>query len=114
MAFDFAALKSETRRVVHDTLGVSAFYKDDSMNAPYPIRARWHNKIDRFGNLQDQGYAEQVEGIDRVVLFPEDTPRLTFVRNGTVTFVAADVTLRLQVQEPKDGPLEVVWQAVVV
>lgn len=112
MAFDFAALKAKTRRVVHDTLGVEAFYQDDSMSAPRPIRARWHNKVDRFGDLMDQGYAEVVQGVDRIVLFPRDYPTINFVRGGVVTFPAYQRSFRLEVLEPKDGPDQAVWQAV--
>lgn len=112
MPFDFAALKSATRRVVHDALGVSAFYQDDTMSAPKAITARWHNKIDRYGDLQDQGYAEVVEGVDRIVLFPCDYPALNFKRNGVVTFPAYGNSFRLDILEPADGPEQAVWQAV--
>lgn len=114
MPFDFAALKAKTRRVVHDTLAVDAFYQDDSMGAARPIKARWHNKLDRFGDLMDQGYAEVVEGVDRVVLFPCDYPTLNFVRGGVVTFPAYGRSFRLEVREPKDGAHHAVWQVVSV
>lgn len=112
MAFDFALLKAKTRRVVHDTLAVEAFYQDDSMSAPQTIHARWHNKVDRFGDLMDQGYAEVVQGVDRVVLFPSDYPTLNFVRGGVVTFPSYRRSFRLEVLEPADGPEVAVWQAV--
>jgi hypothetical protein len=110
--FDFAQLKSETRQVVHETLGVSAFYKDSTMSRPREIVARWHNKIDRFGDMADQGYAEVVQGIDRVILFPAQTPTISFVPGGVVTFPKYCRSFRLDVQEPADGPDQVVWQAV--
>ena len=112
MAFDFADLKAKTRRVVHDTLGVSAFYQDDSMSAPKEIRARWHNKVNQFGDLMDQGYAEVVQGVDRVVVFPADYPTINFVRGGMVTFPKYNRTFRLELLEPSDGPEQAVWQAV--
>lgn len=114
MPFDFADLKSLTRRVVHTTLGVSAFYQDDSMSAPEPVRARWHNKIDRFGDLQQQGYAELVEGIDRIILFPRDTPTLNFRTGGVVTFTNWGISFRLQTLEPMDGLDQAVWQVIVL
>lgn len=114
MAFDFAALKAKTRRVVHNTLAVEAFYQDDSMSAPQPIRARWHNKVDRFGDLMDQGYAEVVQGVDRVVLFPTDYPTLNFVRGGVVTFPSYRRAFRLEILEPSDGPYRAVWQVVTI
>ena len=114
MAFSFAALKAKTRRVVHDTLAVDAFYQDNSMSAPQPIRARWHNKTDRFGDLMDQGYAEVVQGADRVMVFPCDYPTLNFVRGGVVTFPEYRRAFRLDVLEPSDGPHAAIWQAVSV
>ena len=72
MAFDFAATKALTRRVVQSTFGVEAFYTDASINAPIRIRARLHNRISRpFGDLDGAGYSEVIEGIDRIVLIPE-------------------------------------------
>jgi len=114
MPFDFADLKSLSRRVVHTTLGVSAFYQDDSMSAPEPIRARWHNKINRFGDLQEQGYAELVEGIDRIILFPQDNPTVNYSVGGVVTFPKWGISFRLQSLEPSDGPDQAVWQVIVL
>lgn len=113
MSFDFAALKSETRRVVHDTLGVSALYQDDTMSAPKQIKARWLNaKVGQIGDLVDQGYAEVVEGVDRVVLFPCDYPTLNFSRGGVITFPSYRRNFRLELMEPPTGPDQAVWQVV--
>lgn len=115
MTFNFADLKAETRRVVHDTLGVPAFYQDDSMSAPKVITARWFNKVAKYGDLVETGYAEVVEGVDRVVLFPCDTPTIRFARNGVITFPAYNRSFRLDILEPADGPSEQqVWQVVVL
>lgn len=112
MASDFADLKSQNRRVVMDTLGVLAFYQDNTMSAAQEIRARWHSKIDRFGDLAEQQYAEVVEGIDRVILFPCDYPTLNFCRGGVVTFPKYGLTKRLEYLEPSSGPLEAAWRVV--
>lgn len=115
MAFDFADLKSTTRRVVHDTLGVSALYQDDTMSAPKEIKARWlQQKMDRFGDLVEQGYAEVVGGIDRVVVFPKDYPTLNFKHRGVVTFPKYCRSFRLELLEESTGPDQAVWQAVSV
>lgn len=114
MPFDFTDLKSQTRRVVHNTLGVSAFYQDNTMSVAQPIRARWHNKIDRFGDMNEAGYAETVEGIDRVILFPCDTPTLNFMKGGVVTFTKLGLSFKLDTLEPADGPLQQVWNVVKV
>jgi hypothetical protein len=112
MTFDFATAKSRLRRSVHNTLAVDASYQDDTMSEPVAIKARWHNKIDRFGDPAEQGYAEAVLGVDRVGLVPEDYPDLTFKRGGVVTFPAYGNAFVLQTLEPADGVLVRWWQAV--
>lgn len=115
VSFNFADLKIETRRVVHDTLGVPAFYQDDSMSAAKSITARWFNKTAKYGDLVETGYAEVVEGVDRVVLFPCDYPTVRFQRLGVVTFPQYGRSFRLDILEPSDGPGgQAVWQVVQV
>lgn len=114
MAFNFANVKTLVRRAVHDTLGVQAFYKDSSMNAQVPIKARWHNKIDRFGDLDNQSYAELIQGIDRVVFASEDARAIGVKRGGEIMFPdyapeSDALTFILQVREPASGPFEEVW-----
>lgn len=115
MAFDFAAAKTRARRAVHSVFGVQAFYKDASINAPIEIRARWHNRLSRpVGDLDSgAGYAEIVEGIDRIVLIPEDVKGnpVTLQRNGRITLptVLPGVEFNLEHQEPSTGPLEEAW-----
>lgn len=108
--FNFAALKAETRRVVHDILGVDATYKDSSMSAPVAIKARLKSKIDNVGNLGDMGYAEVVEGVDRIVLIPSDFPEITFRQGGTITFTDYNISVTLDVLEPSTGPLTALWR----
>lgn len=114
MGFDFASLKAKTRTIVHDRLGVQAFYTATEDDSEIEIRARWHSKIDRFGDLYDgAGYAEVVEGIDRVVLWPTDVQgnQVEFVKLGKIRFPGYDdLTVELAVREPKDGPITIIWQ----
>jgi hypothetical protein len=114
MAFDFAQAKLQARRVVHSTFGVQAFYKDASIDVPVEIRARWHNRTSRpVGDLENGGYAEVIEGIDRIVLIPVDTKNrpVTLQRNGIVTVptLLPGVEFNLEHKEPADGPLEEAW-----
>lgn len=113
MAFDFAAAKAQSRRVVHDTLGVSAFYKDNTMSAPAPISVRWHSKIDRFGDLDNAGYAEIIEGIHRVIFSRERARELGLRNGGVITInrpeITFQATLTLEAMEPYDGPFEEIW-----
>lgn len=112
MAFSFATAKSRLRRVVHNALAVDATYVDDSMSEPVEIKARWHNKIDRFGDPLEQGYAEIVQGVDRIGFIPEDYPGMTFKKGGVVAFPDYGNAFSLQVLEPSDGVLTRWWQAI--
>lgn len=110
MAFDFAAAKKRTRRAVMTTLGVDALYKDDSRPVPVAIRARWHSKIDRFGDSQNAGYAEVIEGLERLILDDAQATALNVVRGGVVSFPTLDgISVTLEAMEPKDGPVEQIW-----
>ncbi len=114
MLFDFAQAKADARRAVQETFGVQAYYSDDSVDAPIEFRARWHNRISKaFGGLVDgDGYAEVIEGIDRIVFFPKDVDGYPFTakRGGEVTFPSiAGVTFVLDHREPSTGPLEEAW-----
>lgn len=128
MPFDFAKVKADTRRTVHATFGVQAFYQDSSVSTPVAIKARWHNKIERFGDLDNQSYAEVIQGIDRVIFAASDARRLNLKRGGIITFPSFGAGLGvslgapldgedvgppgfiLQVREPSSGPFEEVWE----
>lgn len=128
MAFDFTKVKARARRVVHKTLGVRAFYRDHSMSEPVEIKARWHNKIDRFGDLDNQGYAELIQGIDRVIFAAADARRINVKRGGEIVFVdygsglgvalgsplggseVGPPAFVLQNRDPNNGPYQEVWE----
>lgn len=127
MAFDFASAKALARRVVHKTLGVRAFYQDSTMNSPVQLTARWHNKIDRMGDLDNQSYAELIQGIDRVIFEAVEARTYRLQRGGVIVFpdygAGLGVVLGsslggedigppafiLQTREPPDGPFSEVW-----
>lgn len=114
--FDWAATKAATRRIVHNTFGVQAFYTDASVNPPIELRARLHTKTSKpFGGLVDgDGYADMIEGIDRIVLIPETIDGATVVlqRGGEITLpeMFPGETFILDHSMPTDGPLEEAWQ----
>ena len=119
MSFDFAAAKSTARRAVHTAFGVQAFYKDASMSAQVETRARLHTRLARpFGDLNDGGYTEIIEGIDRIVLIPETIDRepMTLRHAGVMTFptMFPGVRFVLEHKHPTDGPLEESWAVSVV
>ena len=112
MPFNFAECKANARRVVQDTLGVAASYQDDSLIVPVPIRARFRNRIKLQGELNDEGYAEVMEGIEQIVLIPSDYPTLTFKRGGRVSIPEYRLDLILDSREPVTGPLTEIWHVV--
>lgn len=112
--FDFAELKSQARQALHDALAVSAQYMDDDLVMPVDITVRWHNKIDRFGDLESGGYPEVVDGINRMIFnIPELTEKgLQLHAGGEVTITAPgfnNAVLVLASMEPRVGPIEEIW-----
>lgn len=114
MSFDFASAKNLLRRVLHDNLGVEAFYKDASLSVPVGIRARYnHKKMDLYGDLVETGYAKTTESVEQIVLFPSDYPALTFVRDARVTLpIIPNVEFILRTLDPATNANEQVWQVV--
>ena len=121
MAFDFAKVKTLVRRTVHKTFGVPAFYQDSSLSEPVEIRARWHIRNGMTGDLENQGYAEIMQSVERVV-FEADAARAIPVRRGGILsfpdmIVRTDsignqsvpFSLVLNTPEPPDGPFNEVW-----
>lgn len=117
MAFNFSACKALARRTVHSYLSVGALYAHSTLAEPVELRVRWHNKIARYGDLEDGGYAEVVEGINRVIF---DADELN--KKGVVLMKGAHVTLTdpefnnavlvLDTAEPRVGPIEIIWGVV--
>lgn len=115
MSFDFASLKAQVRQTVHETLGVLAFYQDSSLSTPVEISARWHNKLTLAGDFENNGYAEVLQGIDRVIFMAADSQRIGVKRGGTITFPSlggdgiSKATFVLHTRQPNCGPIEDVW-----
>lgn len=127
MSFDFASLKAQVRQTVHETLGVLAFYQDSSLSKPVEISARWHNKLTLAGDFENNGYAEVLQGIDRVIFMAADSQRIGVKRGGTITFPSlgaglgvtlgaplggdgvSKATFVLHMRQPNCGPIEDVW-----
>lgn len=115
MAFDFGETKALVRQVVHDTMALPGLYQDGSMEAPVELRVRFHTKIHRVGDMIDQGWAEVVEGVNRLILNKAelDEKGVLPIRGGTVSLTAPgfeSIVLVLHVREPDSGPTEVVWE----
>lgn len=113
MAFDFASVKTRARQVVHDTLGVPAFYKQNAASDPLDLTVRWFEKRVRQGVISGEG-AEIMEGVDQVLFnIPQLLERgAILARGATVVIPAYSLTLSLDYELPRDGPVEVIWAVV--
>lgn len=108
---DWQALKARTRRIVHSTFSGDSTYQDDFLVDPITLNVRWHNKIQVVGDLESGGYAETIEGIERIIFDREELQEKGVLLNHAGLVIMADGTrLRLQSQEPIVGPIEVIWQ----
>jgi redox-sensitive bicupin YhaK (pirin superfamily) len=111
---DFAALKAQVRQTVHDTMSVPAVYSHPDEVGEYALRVRWHNKQALVGDLIDSGYAQTIEGVNRVIFNrAELDEKGAVLRSGGVLRVVAPqfhgASLILSSQEPVAGPVEVIW-----
>lgn len=125
-----ADIKAKARRAIHGRLAVPATLVDEDhpegliFAADYDgpgLTVRYHNKIDRTGDLNGD-YAEIIDGIDKLVFLDEAVAEVSaaLVANGQPPLVlsrGAEVTIEgykgltftLDTQEPPDGPSETLW-----
>ncbi len=124
-----ADIKARARRAIHGRLAVSCSYKDQDhpdgldlgVDATVGLKVRFHNKIDRNGDL-DGDYSEIIEGIDKLVFLDENVaevsaalvanaqPPLVLSRTGVVTIPEyKGIIFALDSEEPPDGPAETLW-----
>lgn len=119
---NFLDLKRRTRTAVHSAFEVPCLLARGARDGigDIPLTARFHNRMGLTGDLQSQGYAEIIEGIQRVVLNREllatalDGGELTLVRGDIITFpdyiaIGTDLTLMLDARDPYDGPVTERW-----
>ena len=114
MAYDHAATRRLRAKVVHDTLALAATYFDDSLAAPVVLRVRWHNKQALRGDLDNQGYSQYIDSIDRVVFDPSEMAEkgIEVVRGAVVTITALgfnDAKLHIDTRDEAAGPGEEIW-----
>lgn len=109
-----AQIKARARKAVHAAFAYRATYKDSTVDTPVIINARWHNKLVLMGDYQDNGYANIIEGIEKVIFDRDEmaavgiTPR----QGGVVTIIEpdfGDVILELDQRDPYVGPVEEKW-----
>lgn len=115
MPFSFADAKKLVRRTVHKTFAVPALYQADSVSTPVACKARWHSKIEKTGDLDNEGWAQVIEGIDRVIFDVDEATTLGVSRGGKIIFPdLGNIAFELDTQEDPDGPIEEIWLVTLV
>lgn len=111
MGFDFAELRAQAKRVLHDTLGIIASYTDDVVTVPVDLRVRHHSAMTLTGDPGNGGYAEMLASIDSVILDREELNEkgITVKRGGKLTLADGSVLI-LDSQARIEGPIELIWR----
>lgn len=119
VGFNWLDVKAQVRGIVDETFRVTATYQDQTLSTPLDITVRWHNKIARTGDLEGAGYAEVIEGIERLI-FNRDLlatanagQPVRLLHKGVVTLSDPrynNAQFYLEEREPIVGPVEEIWQ----
>jgi len=115
MPSNFAAIKAKARRDIHNGLSIAAEHRAVSSGLTTELAVRWHSKQILLGDLQDTGYANFIEGVERIIFDRDELLLKTVIlREGDVVTITAEgydnVQLVLKTREPVRGPIEVVWE----
>lgn len=75
-----------------------------------PLAVRWHSKMDLIGDLVAQGYAQAIEGVNKLIFDIDELAEkgIQLQARGTVTAESGAV-LVLSAQEPGDGIVKQTW-----
>ena len=110
MPYDRAASIAAARRAVHSTMSKEVSYEDPDSPGLVTLRVRWHNRIAIQGDLVEAGYANVIDGVNRVVFdkVELDEKGVVPARGAKITTGDGDV-LVLDHMEPTAGPIEIIW-----
>lgn len=98
-------IRSQARDVVHATFCVPATYFPPGSDEGVTVTVRRHTVTAVGGDLDREGYAEQIEDVNRIVL---DTEQVTPEYKGKVVLSSGEV-LYLEVLERQDDSRYQVW-----
>lgn len=98
-------IRAAAREVVHTTFAVVATYYAPGSVVAVPVMVRHHTAMWTGGDLDREGYAEQIEDVNRLVL---DTEEVTPQYKGKVVLANGDV-LYLEAAERQDAGRYQVW-----
>jgi hypothetical protein len=109
--------KLKARQAIHDSLAVPAKYEQASTSIaddPLGLRftVRWHNRLQKIGQLEGGFDAQIIDGIDRLVFNDPQLAALELqLRRGGLVTVAAlgNAIFELDSEEPMDGPINRYW-----
>ncbi|QJI52237.1 hypothetical protein [Cronobacter phage JC01] len=109
-----AEVKAKARRAVHSAFRLDATYQDASLDAAVPVTVRWHNRIVIQGDYDSSGYANIIDGIERIIFNREELDALGIdPRSGGVLVITEpgfdNAVLYLDAREPMVGPIEEKW-----
>lgn len=98
-------IKAQARSVVHATFCVPATYYPPGSDDGVAVTVRRHTVTAVGGDLDREGYAEQIEDVNRIVF---DTQQATPEYKGKLVLTNGDL-LYLEVAERQDGSRYQVW-----
>lgn len=111
----FAEIRAQARRTIHAKFQVPATYEDDVVPAT-AVAVRWHNRfVKAVGDTAGGDFAEIIENIDRIIFNSEELAAKSIApkRDGIVRLQPMpDLVLLLDVREPVDGPINVIWTVI--
>lgn len=80
-----------------------------------PITVRWHDKVERVGNISGGDYPEILSTIEHLIFNSEELAAkgITLKRGDSVELTDfGNYELQLDALEPPDGPIKIVWTVV--
>lgn len=103
--FDFQATKQRARQQLHDTLSEPAVYIRKSDGRKFNICVRLHRKVESIGG--DEGFAQILTDIDRIVFLSEDLEHIDPSTGDTVNLPNQKVTAVIETVEPASLPTQI-------
>lgn len=114
----FVDLKARSRRTVHAVFAVPCTLQNT--DGTWPLSVRLHDRIVTGGDLNSEGFAGIIEGVQRAVFSREelgaadDGIGVVPERGDILTFpdylgLGQDVVLELDARDPYDGPITEKW-----
>ncbi len=115
MGFDFTSAVAAMRKVTQQVLGADGYYEDPARPGLVALKVRWHSRIAIMGDSADAGYANIIDGVNRVIFDRDELAEkgVELTRNGRITFAHPQLVgtvLILAEREPYEGPVQEIWQ----